>query len=131
MPYTFTPKEPHAKAWSWLNISLKDAKVVCRVIRGKKLSQVKRLLNDLLEKKRDLKGKYYTKSVREIKRVLESCEKNAENLGLDKNKLFVYASAHKGPTIWRPRRKADFGNYMKSTNVEIILVEKGKGKKSK
>lgn len=129
MPYTFKPKHPHAKAWSWLNVSLKNAKVICRVIRKKKLSQVKRLLDDLLAQRRSLKGKYYTKTVREIKKVLESCEKNAEYLGLDKDRLFVYASAHKGPTLWRPRRKADFGNIMKSTNVEIILVEKGKGKK--
>lgn len=131
MPYTFKPKEPHTKAWSWLNVSLKDAKVICRVIRKKKLSQVKRLLDDLLAQRRSLKGKYYTKTVRGIREILENCEKNAEYLGLDKDRLFVYASAHKGPTLWRPRRKADFGNIMKSTNVEIILVEMGKKKETK
>jgi len=131
MPYTFKPKKPHAKAWTWLNTSLKDAKVICKVIRKKKLSQIKRLLNDLISKKRSLDGRYYTKTVKGIKKLLESCEKNAENLGLDKDNLFVYASAHKGPSIWRSRRKADFGNTLKSTNVEIILVEKGKGTKNK
>ena len=131
MPYTFKPKEPHAKAWAWLNVSLKDAKVICRVIRKKKLSQVKRLLDDLLAQRRSLEGRYYTKTVRGVKKILENCEKNAEYLGLDKDRLFVYASAHKGPTLWRPRRKADFGNIMKSTNVEIILVEKGKKKDSR
>ncbi|MEM5835106.1 MAG: uL22 family ribosomal protein [Candidatus Aenigmatarchaeota archaeon] len=130
MPYTFTPKERHAKAYSWLNISQKDAKVICRVIRKKKLKVVKRLLEDLIAKRRSLKGKYYTKAVTEIKKLLESCEKNAKALGLDFDKLFVYASSHKGPTVARRRRKYEHGRLMKSTNVEIILVEKGKGKKN-
>lgn len=128
MPYTFKPKERHAKAYSWLNISQKDAKVICRVIRKKKLTTVKRLLEDLLSRKRSLRGKYYTKAVTEIKKLLESCEKNAKFLGLDMDRLFVYASSHKGPTLMRRRRKYEHGRLMKSTNVEIILVEKGKKK---
>ena len=126
MPYTFVPKERHAKAYSWLPISTKNAKIICRVIRKKRLARVKRLLADLLAKKRSLRGKYYTKTVFYIKKLLESCEKNAEFKGLDKEKLIVYASAHRGPTLWRPRRHREFGRRMKSTNVEIILVEKGK-----
>jgi large subunit ribosomal protein L22 len=94
------------------------------VIRKKKLSRVKRLLEDLLAKRKDLNGKYYTKTVQEIKKLLESCEKNAEFKGLDKEKLIVYASAHKGPTLIRRRRHREHGRAMKSTNVEIILVEK-------
>ncbi|MBU5678271.1 MAG: uL22 family ribosomal protein [Candidatus Aenigmatarchaeota archaeon] len=129
MPYTFKPKEKHAKVYSWLNISQKDAKVICRVIRKKKLKVVKRLLEDLIAKRRSLKGKYYTKAVTEIKKLLESCEKNAKALGLDSDKLFVYASSHKGPTLARRRRKYEHGRLMKSTNVEIILVEKGKSRK--
>jgi len=124
MPYTFEPKERHAKAWGWFRISTKDAKVICRVIRKKPLKRVKRLLEDLLAKRRSLEGKYYTKAVMHIKRLLESCEKNAEYKGLDKEKLIVYASAHKGPTLIRARRKREHGIRFKSTNVEIILVEK-------
>ncbi len=124
MPYTFEPEERHAKAYSHLNISTKSANVICRVIRKKKLSRVKRLLDDLLAKKRDIGGKYYTKTVREIKKLLESCERNAEFKGLDKEKLVVYASAHKGATLVRRRRHREYGRAMKSTNVEIILVEK-------
>lgn len=131
MPYTFKPKERHAKAYSWLNISQKDAKVICRVIRKKKLKVVKRLLEDLIARKRNLEGKYYTRAVTEIKKLLDSCEKNAKAIGLDIDKLFVYASSHKGPSIARRRRKREHGISMKSTNVEIILVEKGKEKKGK
>lgn len=126
MPYTFKPKQKHAKAFSMLNISTKDANVICRVIRKKKLKTVKRLLNDIIARKRSLKGKYYTKAVKEIKQLLESCEKNADSQGLDAEKLFVYASAHAGPNLRRPRRRVDFGSRLKTTNLEIFLVEKGK-----
>jgi len=132
MPYTFIPKENHAKAFGRnLKISSKNAAIICRVIRGKKLKVVKRLLNDLIDKKRSLGGKYYTNAAKEIKKLLESCEKNAEFLGLDTNSLFVHASATHGTIVRRRRRKAAFGSRMKMTNVEIILIEKTKKKDQK
>ncbi|MEM7819845.1 MAG: uL22 family ribosomal protein [Candidatus Aenigmatarchaeota archaeon] len=124
--YTYKPKEKFAKSYGRnLRISTKSANVICSVIRGKKLNQAKRLLSDLLSMKRSLDGKYYTKTVREILKLLESCEKNADFLGLDTNKLFVHASAHIGSVIRRRRRKSAFGSRLKSTNVEIMLIEKG------
>jgi large subunit ribosomal protein L22 len=130
--YTFEPNKRHAKAWGTnLRISKKKAKTICSVIRKKKLSQVKRLLADLKNKKRSLNGKYHTKAVVEILKLLESCEKNAEFKGLDKDLLFVHASAHQGTIRRRRRRKAAFGSRMKSTNVEIILIESGKKQREK
>jgi len=124
MPYTFKPDEKHSKVYSTLPISTKDANVICRVIRKKKLNTVRRLLDDLIAKRRNLKGKFYTKTVTNIKKLLNSCEKNADFQGLDKEKMFVYASAHTGPVMRRTRRRSAFGPRMKSTNVEIVLVEK-------
>jgi len=125
--YTFKPKEKFAKAsGSNVSISTKTSAKIFRVIRGKKLSQVKRLLDDLQTGKRSLEGKYHTKTVRKIKELLESCEKNAEFLGLNANALFVHASAHQGNTIRRKRRRAAFGSRMKATNLEIMLIERGK-----
>lgn len=130
MSYTFKPKQKFAKAHGTnLHISTKTATKICRVIRNKKLTQVKRLLNDLLNEKRSLRGKYHTKTVKEIKMLLEGCEKNAEFLGLNMDALFVHASAHQGNIIRRRRRKAAFGSRMKSTNLEIMLIEKGEVKK--
>ena len=126
MPYTFEPSGKHAKAYSTLSISTKDAVLICRVIRKKKLSTVKRLLDDLINKRKTVNKRYYPKVVSEIKKLLNSCEKNAEFQGMDKEKLFVYASAHKGVNMKRPRRRGDFGSGMKSTHVEIILSEKPK-----
>lgn len=132
MTYTYKPEQRFAKAsGSNMNISTKDAAKICKVIRGKKLTQVKRLLNDLLSEKRSLNGKYYTKAVNEIKTLLGGCEKNAEFRGLNMDLLFVHASAHQGSVIRRRRRKAAFGSRLKSTNLEIMLIEKGKIKQAK
>ncbi|MBI5061708.1 MAG: hypothetical protein HZB67_05345 [Candidatus Aenigmarchaeota archaeon] len=125
--YTIEPKERHAKAFgSNLRISSKSAVKICSVIRGKKLSIAKRLLEDLSSGKRNLDGKYYTKTVSEILRILKSCEKNAEFKNMEKGKIFVHASAHHGTIFRRRRRKSGFGSRMKSTNLEVMLIERGK-----
>jgi large subunit ribosomal protein L22 len=127
MNYTFKPKQKFAKASGKnLKISTKKAAKICRIIRGKKLTQVKRLLDDLLTEKRSISGKYYTKAAKQIKMLLESCEKNADFLGLNTDALFVHASASHGNIMRRRRRKSGFGSRMKSTNLEIMLIEKGK-----
>src|SRR3972149_10489657 len=132
MSYTFIPKEKHAKAYgNNVRVSRKSATIICNVIKKKPLIRGKRLLVDLKAKRRSLRGKYYSKTVDEILQLLESCEKNADNLNLDKGKLFIHASAHKGTIMRRRRRKAKFGSRMKSTNLEIMLIEKGKERKKK
>ena len=123
--YTVKPKEKHAKAYGRnLKISRKAAVKLCRVIRNKPLKRSKRLLENLVNKKQTLHGKTYTKTANEILKILNSCEKNASEL--DNEKLFVHASAHEGSVMRRRRRKAAYGSRMKNTNVEIILIEKGK-----
>jgi ribosomal protein L22 len=124
---TFVPKYKHAKAFgTGLRISQKAASVVCRTINYKPLNRAKRLLEDLKTERRSLGGKYYTKAVAEILNLVNSCEKNAEHSGLDMDKLFVHACAHKGGMIRRRRRKGAFGNTMKNTHLEVILIEMGR-----
>ncbi len=126
--YTIEPKEKHANAFgSNLRISRKSAVKICRIIRGKKLSVAKRLLDDVYLGKRDIDGKYYTKTISEIRQLLRSCEKNAEFRNIAKDRLFVHASAHHGSILRRRRRRSGFGSRMKSTNLEIILIERGAG----
>ncbi|MBI2971970.1 MAG: hypothetical protein HYY37_06120 [Candidatus Aenigmarchaeota archaeon] len=132
MPYTFSPEQKHAKAYgSNLRISRKSAVLLCRAISRKPLTRAKRLLGDLRDGKRNLKGKYYTKTAGEMLLLLDSCEKNAESIELDAGRLMVHASAHQGAIMRRRRRKGAFGSRMKNTNVEIILIEKGKESKIK
>ena len=130
MKQTFAPKENYAKATGAnMKISKKSSYVICDVIRGKPLTRARRLLEDLAAERRSLRGKYYSKTVKQILMLLNSCEKNAEFKGLDMDRLFVHASAHKGSHMRRRRRKGAFGTDMKSTNMEIMLIEKGKQSK--
>ena len=126
MGYTFEPKQPHAKALAInVRISTKNAKVVCRVLRKKKLTVVRRLLQGLQDKTRDLDGKYYSHATDAMLILLNSCEKNADHKGLDRGKLFVHFSASEGTHVRRSRRKGSFGSLLKMTNLECILEERG------
>lgn len=131
MPYTFVPKEKYAKTYGTLRISTRSAVKLCRAISKKPLTRAKRLLSDLAEEKRTLGRKHYTKTAKELLELLNSCEKNAEFMDLDAGKLFVHASAHTGAIMRRRRRKAAFGTRLKSTNVEMLLIERGKEKAQK
>lgn len=132
MKQTFVPKHNYAKAFGTdMRISQKSASVVCNVIRDKPLTRAKRLLEDLSTGRRNLEGKYYTKTVKAILQLINSCEKNAEFKGLDTDRLFVHASAHRGANIRRRRRKGAFGSSLKNTHLEVLLVERGKERKDK
>ncbi|MFH1420730.1 MAG: uL22 family ribosomal protein [Candidatus Aenigmatarchaeota archaeon] len=127
MPYTFKPKYEHAKAYgNNLAISTKSAQILCRVISNKPLNRAKRLLNDLANERRSLEGKYHTTAVKGLLELLNSCEKNAEFMGLTSERLFVHAGATHGNKRRRPRRRSKFGHILKATNVEIMLIQRGK-----
>ncbi|MBI2583677.1 MAG: hypothetical protein HYW25_03350 [Candidatus Aenigmarchaeota archaeon] len=131
MQYTFVPEEKHAKSFGRnLEISTKNAQRICTIVRGKKLSVARRLLNDVAEGRRSLRGKYYTSTTKMMEKMLESCAANAKSLGLDEEKLFVHASAHHGTHFHRRRRKARFGSQLKRTHVEVMLIERGGKKKA-
>lgn len=132
MKYTFEPKQKFAKAYgSNVNVSTKSSVIICRVIRNKPLTRSRRLLEGLVNGTRNLDGKRYTNTAQEILSLVNSCEKNAEFLGLDNERLFVHASAHMGRIVQRRRRKAKFGSRIKSTNIQIMLIERGKERKTK
>ena len=107
-------------------ISLKSSKIICKELRGKRLSKSKMLLNDLLDEKKNLNGKYYTKTVKKILEILTNAEANAVAKGLDDERLFIYSiNADKGRTFIRPRSKMSRrGERAKMTHIEIIVGEK-------
>jgi ribosomal protein L22 len=126
MGYTFEPEQPHAKAFGRnMRISAKDAQVLCKVVKRKKLTVVKRLLQGLVDETRSLEGAHYTSAAQAMLELFASCEENAKAKGLDAGKLFVHAAATNGTNMRRSRRKAAFGSHMKSTNVEVMLLERG------
>ena len=131
MPYTFEPKENHAKVYrESQRVSKRNLHQICRSIKGKTVKRSKMLLEDVIDKRRSIKGKYYSNAASEMLDILNSCEKNAENIGLDIERLFVHASVHKGRTSHR-RRRFGFGTGMKTANIEFMLIERGLKKPEK
>jgi len=121
-------------------ISRKDSIVIGRFIKGMKLSSAKSYLNEVLKKKKAIPytifktnlahkkgmgpGRYPLIVTRKFLELLNSAEKNAEYLGLEKEKLIVSnVHASKGPTHYRPRRTRYRGEQMKSTHLSIIVKE--------
>lgn len=104
-------------------ISLKHAIIVCRHLKNKRLEKAKIFLNNLIERKASLGGKYYVSAAKKILEVLRNAEANAIQKNLNLEKTFIkVATAEKGPTFIRPRSRARFrGRRIKSTNIAIEL----------
>lgn len=129
MKYTITNKT--ASTSSTLRISHKNAAKVCKALNRKKFVDAKKILNDILNQKTTLKRKYYTKTSKEILKLLNQLEFNARKNGLESDKMFLFISAHRGPTLHRARRRwRKFGTRLKSCHVQAVLSDKnGFGKK--
>ena len=117
-----------AKACSHnLRISVKNAKVVCKSVRGMYLKKAKKFLEDVLKEKRSINGKYYSKTTKEVLNIIKSAEKNAEFKNLDTDNMYIlHIAALDGTHMYRRRRKYRFGTKIKSAHLEVILKEKTK-----
>jgi ribosomal protein L22 len=122
MKYTIPVDKNSACASSTLPISTLNAVIVCRTLNRKKFEKAKKIVSELLKKRISIKGKYYTKTVREISKVLKQLENNAKAKGLEPENMTLYISAHKGPTMHRARRRwRKFGTRLKITHIQAIL----------
>jgi large subunit ribosomal protein L22 len=130
-----------------LKVSHKAAREICRTIKGMMLSTAKSYLRDVMAKKKAVPytrytkklghrhglekkftGRYPTKASQQILNVLISAQANAENKGLDIDRLrIIHASAYQGMKIKRftPRAHGRASpKYNTTTHVEIVLDEK-------
>lgn len=107
-------------------ISLKHSVAVCKEIRNKKLEWAKNFLENLIDKKISLEGKYHTNAAKQILKILESAEANARVKNLNPGKLFVKsAKADKGEVFVKPKSRWRFrGRKAKVTRIEIELEER-------
>jgi large subunit ribosomal protein L22 len=106
-------------------ISVKNAKHVCRAIRGMYLDKAKKFLEDVIKQKRNINGKYYTKSAKEVLKIILSAEKNAEFKNLDLDKVYIaHIAALKG-------HKRSLGMRMKTAHLEVILKERASKEEKK
>jgi large subunit ribosomal protein L22 len=128
-------------------ISHKAAREVCKAIKGMMLNDAKQYLRDVAAKKKAIPytrynkklphrhgliktfaGRYPIKASQQILDVLESAQSNAENKGLDVDRLrIMHAAAYQGIKLKRytPRAHGRASpKYNTTTHVEIVLDEK-------
>ncbi|MGC9011381.1 50S ribosomal protein L22 [Thermogladius sp.] len=130
-------------------VSIKYMREVVSVIRGMKLEDAKKLLENVIKLKEPIPfrryhgkvshkrgladkygwpaGRYPVKAAKYLLELLENVEANAENKGLDKDKLvIIHIAAHKGVTLKRYMPRA-FGRatpkFRRTTHVEVIVRE--------
>ncbi|RLG21891.1 50S ribosomal protein L22 [Candidatus Micrarchaeota archaeon] len=123
------------------NVSWKDCNEVCYAIRNKNVDKALKYLDRVLKKqdfipyrryhkkkphrKGGTPGGWPIKAVKLVKSVLENAKANAENKGLDANKLkIVHSTAYKTITLERtkPKGKAIAHNIDLAT-IEIVVKE--------
>ncbi|MCD6522842.1 MAG: 50S ribosomal protein L22 [Candidatus Diapherotrites archaeon] len=124
-----------------MDISPKHAIEICREIRGKNVNKAitflekvikkeafvpfKRFNSKVAHRKGGKPGRYPVKASKAILKVLENAKANAENQGMDTDKLMiVHAAAHRGPVYDRRAPKGRMRtSAIETVNVEIIVKE--------
>ncbi len=126
-----------------LSISTKMSVEVCNFIRNKNINKAKKILNDVIDKKSALPVKRYNKDLahkkkigpgryplnvcKEVLKLLDQVEANAQFKGLSTSDLVIsHIKADKAATPFhhgRQRRRK-----MKRTHLEIIVLEKSEKK---
>jgi large subunit ribosomal protein L22 len=130
-----------------IRVSHKNTREVCRTIKGMTLTHAKEYLRNVISKKQPVPfkryrkkaghrhglekafaGRYPIKAAAKVLIVLEGAEANAENKGLDLDRLrIMHAAAYPGMKIKRffPRAHGRSSpKYDTLTHIEIVLDEK-------
>jgi large subunit ribosomal protein L22 len=130
-----------------LKVSHKAAREVAKAIKGMDLAVAKDYLRDVIAKKRPIPytrfikklghkggmqgrfvGRYPVKTAEAVLRVLQAAQANAENKGLDVDRLkIMHSAAYQGMKLKRftPRAHGRASpKYDTLTHVEIVLEEK-------
>lgn len=136
----YSSKLEGAKAYGRrIDMSPKHAMEICRHIKGMNAKKADAFLTRVQEKKEYVplkrfnkqtphrkggqKGRYPIKAARIIQKLLRNAMNNAEQAGMDKEKLvIVHANAHRGPAYSRKKPKGRWKyNQIDTTHVEIIV----------
>jgi large subunit ribosomal protein L22 len=130
-----------------IRVSHKAAREICRTIKGMMLTKAKTFLRDVMAKKKPVPyrrytkklghrhglekafvGRYPVKAAEHILKVLEGAEANAENKGLDIDKLrIIHASTSQGMKMKRYKPRAQGRATPKFEilcHVEIVVEER-------
>ena len=107
-------------------ISLKHSMAICKKLRKRKVEKAKVFLENLIDGKINLEGKYHPNAAKKILQMLKEAEANARVKGLDPEKIFIKSiKADKGPKFVRPKSRFRLrGREAKSTNITIVVEER-------
>ncbi len=116
---TATASRPLAK------VSIRDSIKILKYVRNKPVKKAKVFLNGLISEKTDINKKHYTGASKEILKLVEEAESNAEGLGLDTERLMIReAVANKSFTYMLPKsRYSHRGRKAKLCQLKVTLVE--------
>jgi large subunit ribosomal protein L22 len=133
-----------------IRVSHKHSREICHTVKGMMLTKAKGYLRDVIDKQKavpfkryckkaghrrglvnSFAGRYPIKASARVLKVLENAEANAENKGLDVDKLrIIHAAAYRGMKIKRftPRAHGRASPKFETlTHIEIVLGEVGQG----
>jgi large subunit ribosomal protein L22 len=128
-------------------VSHKHAREVCKAVKGMTLANAKQYLRDVIAKKRAIpftrynkkaghrhglvksfSGRYPIKASDQVLKIIQAAEANAENKGLDVDRLrILHAAAYPGTKVKRftPRAHGRASPKFETlTHIEIVLEEK-------
>ena len=136
--------EKSAKAFGYeIHCSPKDSRNIAYALKGMEVKKAKKLLKDIIEMKKPLPaifhngkishqkgiagGSFPKKAAKNILKMIENAENNAEYKGFDVDNMKIsHISAYRGRTIKgvmpRAQGRATDRNEL-TTNIEIILEE--------
>ena len=123
MKFTRNP-DPKKSARAYgrgIRVSTKSSITVCRAVSGMRLDKGKTFLQDILDQRRSISGKYYTNCTRSILDIIKSAEANAEAKGLDTESIHIFITAHTGFSFFRPRGWKRRREQAKVTNMQVVL----------
>ncbi len=129
-----------------IRVSHKAAREVCKTIKGMMLTQAKKYLQDVMDKRKPVPyrrytkklghhhgltkafvGRYPVKTAKYVLRLLEGAEANAENKGLDTDRMrIIHAAASQGmkAKTFQPRAQGRATpSYDILCHVEVALEE--------
>ncbi len=129
-----------------IRVSHKSAREVCRTVKGMMLTQAKQFLKDVVAKKKAVpfrrfrkksghrrglqkafSGRYPVKTAKEVLKLLNGAEANAENKGLDTERLrIIHAAASPGIKVKRYMIRAQgrtSPDWETLCHVEVALEE--------
>jgi len=128
-------------------VSHKHAREVCKAVKGMTLANAKQYLRDVIAKKKAIpftrynkkaghrhglvksfSGRYPIKAADQVLKIIQAAEANAENKGLDVDRLrILHAAAYPGTKVKRftPRAHGRASPKFETlTHIEIVLEEK-------